>query len=86
MSEQVEEMSCKEIVELVTEYLEGSLPVHEVRRFEAHLELCEGCVTYIEQMRTSIALSGRLSELPLEPHTRAALIETFRNWKSDLHL
>jgi anti-sigma factor RsiW len=86
MSEQVEEMSCKEIVELVTEYLEGSLPAHEVRRFEAHLESCEGCVTYLDQMRTSIALSGRLTAESLDPPSRAALIDTFRNWKSGLHL
>jgi predicted anti-sigma-YlaC factor YlaD len=86
MSEQVKEMSCIEIVELVTEYLEGSLPALEVRRFEGHLELCEGCVTYLDQMRTSIALSGRLTEESLDPHTRAALIDTFRNWKSGLHL
>jgi len=85
MSEQVE-MSCKEIVELVTEYLEGSLPAHEVRRFEAHLESCEGCVTYLDQMRTSIALSGRLTAESLDQRARAALIETFRNWKSGLHL
>jgi predicted anti-sigma-YlaC factor YlaD len=86
MSEQLEEMSCKEIVELVTEYLEGSLPAHEVRRFQAHLELCEGCVNYLDQMRTSIALSGRLTAESLDPLTRSALIDTFRNWRSDLHL
>jgi anti-sigma factor RsiW len=86
MSEQVEGMSCIEIVELVTDYLEGSLPAHEVRRFDAHLDSCEGCVTYLDQMRTSIALSGRLTPESLAPHTRAALIDTFRNWKSRQHL
>jgi hypothetical protein len=82
MSSRVEEMSCKEIVELVTEYLEATMPAREVLRFEAHLESCEGCVNYLEQMRTTIALTGRLTVDSLAPRTRAALIDAFRDWKT----
>lgn len=82
MNGQIEEMTCKEIVELVTEYLEGTLAADDVARFEEHLALCEGCVNYLDQMRMTIALSGSLSEDSLTPQTRAALIDAFRAWKS----
>jgi predicted anti-sigma-YlaC factor YlaD len=82
MNSQIEEMTCKEIVELVTEYLEGTLAAHDIARFEEHLALCEGCVNYLDQMRMTIALSGRLSEDSLTPQTRAAFTDAFRAWKS----
>jgi predicted anti-sigma-YlaC factor YlaD len=78
----VEDMSCKEVVELITEYLDGSLTGHDVPRFEAHLNTCEGCVNYLGQMRTTIELTGRLDEESLAPEVRTALIEAFRDWRS----
>ena len=76
------DMSCKELVELVTEYLEGTLPAHDVARFDTHIERCEGCADYLDQMRTTISLSGRLGAGSLPPEVRSAFLETFRDWRS----
>jgi predicted anti-sigma-YlaC factor YlaD len=77
----VEEMTCQELVELVTEYLEGGLHPDDVARFETHLEECEGCRTYLDQMRKTVAAAGSLSEKSLTPDMRDRLLGTFRNWK-----
>ena len=74
-------LTCIELVELVTEYLENSLPAAERARFEAHLALCPGCVTYLEQMRLTIRILGRLSEDSLDEPTRDMLLLLFRDWK-----
>jgi anti-sigma factor RsiW len=76
-----EEMSCKELVELVTDYLEGALPQGERARFEEHLQQCPGCDTYLDQMRHVIRTLGRLSEDSVSPAAKATFLETFRNWK-----
>ena len=55
-------MTCKELVELVTDYLEGRLPPAQVEEFEQHLELCEGCVTYVDQIRATMDLVGSVGE------------------------
>lgn len=57
-------LTCKELVEIVTDHLEGALPAHERARFEAHLAECDGCATYLEHVRTTIALTGRASARP----------------------
>ncbi len=76
-----QEMSCKELVELVTDYLEGWLPAGERRRFEAHLGGCPGCATYVEQIRETIRLTGRLREDDLAAPVRDSLLAAFRDWK-----
>ena len=75
-----EELTCQQLVELVTDYLESTLPPEMHRRFEAHLDRCAACQTYVAQMRTTIALTGRLREDDLAPETRAHLLDLFRNW------
>jgi anti-sigma factor RsiW len=77
----MEEMSCQELVELVTEYLEGTLPVEDRARFEDHLKQCPYCVTYLDQMRTTIATLGRLTDEQLSGEARLALMSAFRDWK-----
>jgi len=74
-------LTCQELVELVTDYLEGALPPQERTRFEQHLDACPGCVTYVEQFRETIRLTGALREDDLAPAVRARLLEEFRNWK-----
>ena len=74
------EMACQELVELVTEYLEGVLPPAELARFEAHLLECDDCPMYVEQLRTTIRLTGRLAETDLSPGARTALLAHFRAW------
>lgn len=75
-----EEMSCRELVEVITDYLEGTLPADERARFEAHLEDCPYCVNYLKQMRETIDSLGELSEESLSPHAREELLQAFRGW------
>lgn len=74
-------MDCKELVELVTEYFEGTLPEPEQVRFEAHLGTCSGCQNYLNQMRQTIRTLGQLTEETLAPRTRDELLQVFKNWK-----
>jgi len=76
-----DDMACRELVELVTEYLEGTLPAEERARFEAHLAGCRHCRAYLEQMRQTIAILGRLTEDLLDPQAREDLLLIFRAWK-----
>jgi anti-sigma factor RsiW len=73
-------MSCKEFVELVTDYLENALSADERQRFEEHLALCPGCVTYVEQIRQTVATTGALREESLAPVARDKLLAAFRDW------
>jgi len=82
VTETVEQLSCQELVELVTDYLEEALPPEDRARFEAHLEPCEGCTTYLDQMRTTIELVGRLTPEHLDPEAEVVLLRAFRDWKS----
>lgn len=74
------DMTCREMVELVTDYLEERLPGPERARFEAHLELCRGCRAYLDQMRVTIQALGRLPEEPLPADIEAELMRAFRDW------
>jgi len=76
----VEELSCQELVELVTDYLEGSLAPEERARFDEHVAECPGCDLYVEQMRATIALVGATAELESRPEV-TGLLEAFRDWK-----
>jgi anti-sigma factor RsiW len=81
MSEIAEQLSCQELVELVTDYLDGILPLSERARFDAHIADCDGCRAYLEQIRATIALTGKLSPERLAPEAEAALLDAFRDWK-----
>ena len=81
MSE-IEQLSCQELVELVTNYLEGTLPEADNLELERHLEACDGCRRYIEQMRTTVALIGEARSLDLAPEAEETLLAAFRDWKS----
>ena len=75
-----EHLSCQEVVELVTGYLEGGLDAETVSLFEEHLNFCDGCEAYLDQMRATIAVVGRLEE-DVPPGARAHLLAAFRNWR-----
>jgi anti-sigma factor RsiW len=75
------ELTCKELVELVTDYLEGKLPPVERARFETHLARCRHCTNYLAQMQQTIQLVGRLTEETIEPDSRDDLLAIFRDWK-----
>jgi len=76
-----EQMTCKELVELVTEYIEGTLPDDVRMRVEGHLTGCDGCTNYIEQMRQTIQLTGQIREEDLSAEQRDDLLKLFRNWR-----
>ncbi len=80
---QLDEMPCKELVEVISDYLEGTLPARDRSRFDAHLEECPYCVNYLEQMRDTIATLGELREDSLPPDMRRGLLEAFRGWRKD---
>jgi anti-sigma factor RsiW len=73
-------ITCQELVELVTDYLESNLPVEQQIRFDAHLAGCPGCEEYLRQMRETINATRSLSEESLQPAARDALLVLFRNW------
>ena len=75
-------LSCIELVELVTDYLEDALPAPERARFESHLGECEGCVVYVEQVRETIVVTGRLRDEDISPEALAPLREAFRAWRT----
>jgi anti-sigma factor RsiW len=70
---------CREFVELVTDYLEGTLPEGERVRFEAHLADCDGCDGYLDDMRRLVGSLHELPEPPPDPATREALLRAFRD-------
>jgi anti-sigma factor RsiW len=75
-------LNCRELVELVTAYLEGDLSSGERKRFEAHLSGCDGCTLYVEQMRRTIELTGSLRVDDVSPEAEEALLRAFRDWKA----
>jgi len=79
---EVQGLSCQELVELVTAYLEAALPLEERERFEEHLDECGNCHEYLAQMRTTIELAGELTPESLIPGAERALLEAFRTWRS----
>jgi anti-sigma factor RsiW len=76
-----EHITCREVVELVTDYLDRALPADETSLFEQHINFCDGCVWYVEQMRKTVATVGRVSEEDVPPETRERLLTAFREWK-----
>jgi len=77
------EMTCKELVELVTDYLEGTLAADVRMRMEEHLSRCDGCTNYLEQMRQTVRLTGQICEESLTSEQRDDLLRLFRDWKKD---
>lgn len=79
MSDQA--LTCHEVIELLSDYIEGVLTNDDRRRVDEHLALCDGCTTYLEQMRETIRLSGMVSEDQVPDPEKAALLDAFRDWR-----
>lgn len=75
------ELTCKEVVELVTAYLEGALDDADARRFEEHLADCDGCSGYLDQMRRTIKAVGLLAEEDVPAPVMDDLVSAFRAWR-----
>ena len=74
-------LTCKELTEVLIDYLEGVMPLEDRARFEVHLAVCDGCVTYVDQMRQAIATMRRLRPDDVEATAPDDLLEAFRAWK-----
>jgi anti-sigma factor RsiW len=77
----IAELTCKELVDLVTDYFEGAMPASERLRFEEHLMSCGGCRIYVEQMRLVVKTLGRLTEDEVPAEAKTQLLKAFRGWK-----
>jgi anti-sigma factor RsiW len=73
---------CRELVELVSDYLEGALSPRDRARFDAHIAGCVNCTAYVRQMRETLALMGELTTVSLSPQAEAELLAAFRDWKA----
>jgi anti-sigma factor RsiW len=80
------ELACAELVELVTDYLEAKLSESERRRFDEHLAECDGCTAYVEQLRATIAVAGRVPAPELPAELEGRLLDAFRGWRSQQSL
>jgi anti-sigma factor RsiW len=78
VEEHLNEIVCRELVELVTDHLEGALSPGALARVEEHLLLCEGCAAYVEQMRMTTRLLQALPSAGLAPSRREELLRAFR--------
>ncbi len=76
-----EGITCRELVELVTDYLEDTMPPDDSARFNEHLRVCGGCHIYVDQMRQTIQLTGALTPESISPEAEQELINIFRDWK-----
>src|SRR5947207_10384529 len=73
-------LTCKEVVELVTDYLENVLLPGLRKQLEEHVADCPGCTNYIEQVRLTVSMLHQLAQEPVYPETKQKLLEVFRNW------
>jgi predicted anti-sigma-YlaC factor YlaD len=74
-------LTCQEVVELVSDYLEGALGRSTRRRLEAHLRGCDPCVGYFDQIRTTVAITQRIRAEHVAPTTTAHLVDLYRQWQ-----
>jgi len=83
MRSPVEHVTCQQLVAALTDYLEGVLDAQQRADIERHIVFCRGCATYVEQMRDTIALVGRLAEERPRSEQTTELLGLFRRWQAD---
>lgn len=72
--------SCKEVVELASEYLEGAMTTEQMTRFELHMNLCDGCSSFVEQVRATVGMANLLPEDEIPDDVKSKLLAAFRDW------
>ena len=82
MTRPTADLACRELVQLVTDYLEDVLPPAERDRFERHVAACRGCAAYLRQMRDLVRLSGRVPAESIRPDPPPELLRAFASWKA----
>ncbi len=83
---EADDLPCRQVVELITDYLDDALSAHERARLDEHLSDCDGCATVLDQFRTTIEVTGRLDPDDvdrLDAPTRTGLLGAFRRWAAD---
>ncbi|HEX8159159.1 MAG TPA: zf-HC2 domain-containing protein [Solirubrobacteraceae bacterium] len=83
MSAHVEHVTCQQLVAALTDYLEGVMDAQQRADIERHIVFCRGCATYVEQMRDTIALVGRLAEPDPSTEQSKELLGLFRRWQEE---
>jgi hypothetical protein len=73
--------TCREVVDLAAEYVEGAMTPEEATLFEMHLNFCDGCFTFIDQIRETASIAGRITDEQVPEETKVALLEAFRDWR-----
>lgn len=74
-------VDCRQLVELLTDYLDGVLPAGRHAAVERHLAACDHCRAYLQQFRATVLLTSRLAVEDVPPETMDALLDAFRDWK-----
>jgi anti-sigma factor RsiW len=77
------DLACQQAVELVTEYLEGTLSRRQRRRLRAHLDACPNCSAYLEQIQLTIRMSGSIEPEDLSPQAQDELTALYRRWLAE---
>jgi anti-sigma factor RsiW len=81
MAESHDHISCQEVVELVTDYLDQALPADEASLFEQHINFCDGCIWYVEQIKSTAEALGEVREEDISPEAKDRLMSAFREWR-----
>jgi anti-sigma factor RsiW len=79
----VKDIVCQQAVELMSDYLDGSLSRRQRRRLDRHLRGCDACTAYLEQMRATVAVTGTVGPDDLDPETLDGLVDLFRRYQAD---
>ena len=74
-------MTCRQVVELMTDYLDGALSPEDRARFEEHLSGCDGCRAYLAQSRITREVVGKLADESIPKSIEDELLKAFRDWK-----
>ena len=80
------DITCRQAVALMTDYLDGVLGPDDRALIEAHLAECEGCAEHLRQIRITVAVTGRIGEDDLDPAAREDLMDLYRRWRRDKDL
>jgi Putative zinc-finger len=75
--------TCNQVIELATEYVEGAMTDSQMTRFEMHLNFCDGCFSFVDQIRVTAAMAGQLTDEEIPEETKTKLLAAFRDWKSE---
>ncbi len=73
-------MTCREVTDLVTEYLERRLGWQDRLRFQLHIGMCRHCRAYLRQMKATVRLSGKVPSEAPPPEVEAELVDRFKDW------